>query len=128
MRPEQGDPAWLWDMIKLREQVMESIGDLTFDEFVNGRDRRDSIVHRLTVPGEAANRISDALQARYAEVPWREIVDQRNVLIHAYDQINFRRIWNVTRNELPMLIEQLKRNLSELDPDYPTLTGEPIED
>jgi uncharacterized protein with HEPN domain len=107
---------------------MESIGDLTFDEFVNGRDGRDSIVHRLTVLGEAANRISDALQARCAEVPWREIVDQRNVLIRAYDQIDFRRIWNVTRNELPMLIEQLKRILSELDPDYPTLTGEPIED
>ena len=83
------------------------------------------IVHRLTVLEEAANRISDALQARHAEVPWREIVDQRNVLIHAYDQINYRRIWNVSRNELPTLIVQLKWILSELDPDFPSRTGEP---
>jgi len=41
------------------------------------------------------------------EIPWRSIVDQRNVLVHAYDEIADERIWRLTRNEIPLLIERL---------------------
>jgi uncharacterized protein with HEPN domain len=35
------------------------------------------------------------------------IVDQRNVLIHAYDEIEDERIWGLAAQDIPRLIEQL---------------------
>jgi uncharacterized protein with HEPN domain len=35
-------------------------------------------------------------------------VDQRNVLIHAYDEVEDERIWRLAAQDIPQLIEQLE--------------------
>jgi uncharacterized protein with HEPN domain len=42
------------------------------------------IVHNLQIIGEAAINISRGLPARHSEVPWRQIVAMRNILVHDY--------------------------------------------
>lgn len=37
------------------------------------------------------------MQSRYAAIPWRDAVTMRNVLIHAYDQIDLQVLWNTVR-------------------------------
>jgi uncharacterized protein with HEPN domain len=57
----------------------------------------------------------DMLNAAQGElhpaIPWRPIVDQRNVLIHAYDEIEDERVWRLAAQDIPRLIEQLKELL-----------------
>ncbi len=43
-----------------------------------------AVLHELVIIGEAANKLSDDLKAQYPEIPWRDIVDFRNVLAHHY--------------------------------------------
>jgi uncharacterized protein with HEPN domain len=40
------------------------------------------------VIGEAANHISEKFQEEHLEIPWRNIVGQRNVLFQEYREIN----------------------------------------
>ena len=42
------------------------------------------MVHHLTIIGEACRSLPDDFQARYANIPWADIVGMRNILVHHY--------------------------------------------
>lgn len=70
-------------------------------------------VRLLEVIGEAAARIPEDLRACHDDVPWRDITDMRNRLIHGYDAINHDLVWDVLTLDLPSLIAQLETILSQ---------------
>jgi len=115
MLPEERDPARIWHMLDTARKAIQSLQRVSEDEFRTDIDARDLAVYRLQVIGEAANRVTDTVRQRHPEVPWREIVAKRNVLVHAYDRIDYQRVWDVIRRELPPLVEQLERILKQLD-------------
>lgn len=45
---------------------------------------RSAVMRELGVIGEAANALSDEFKSQRPEIPWRSIVDLRNVLTHHY--------------------------------------------
>jgi uncharacterized protein with HEPN domain len=45
----------------------------------------------------------------HPEIPWRQIIGQRNVLIHEYGEVKQERIWKTVRENIPQLIELLKQ-------------------
>lgn len=57
---------------------------------------------------EAARHVSPDFQAAHPEIPWRQIVGQRNVLAHDYGEIEPALIWNVVSRRLPELVERLE--------------------
>jgi uncharacterized protein with HEPN domain len=62
----------------------------------------------LEIIGEAAGRVSESFRDVHPEIPWRQIIGQRNVLIHEYGEIKHERIWKVVKENIPQLIEWLK--------------------
>ncbi len=74
----------------------------------------------LRIIGEAARRISEELKQEHPEIPWRKIIAQRNVLIHEYDDIDYREIWQVVTFHLPRLIDQIRPLIPPLPPDVET--------
>jgi uncharacterized protein with HEPN domain len=62
----------------------------------------------LEIIGEAAGRVSALFRNTHPEISWRQIIGQRNVLIHEYGEIKQERIWKVVRDNIPQLIELLK--------------------
>ena len=92
-------------------------------EMTRGRSRSDldtdrmlnlSLVRLMEVVGEASRRVPQDFRNRYPNVPWRETSDLRNRLIHAYDEVDFDTLWEVIRDEVPLLIEQLEAILDEV--------------
>jgi len=67
--------------------------------------------------GEAARRISEDLKQEHPEIPWRKIIAQRNVLIHEYDDIDYKEIWEVATFHLHKLIDQIKPLIPPLPPE-----------
>jgi uncharacterized protein with HEPN domain len=61
------------------------------------------IVHHITIIGEACRTLSDDFQARYANVPWADIVGMRNILVHHYFGIDTDAVWSVVERDLPEL-------------------------
>lgn len=91
-------------------------------EMTRGRSRADldtdrmlnlSLVRLMEVLGEASRRVPADFRSRYPNVPWRRTSDLRNRLIHAYDEINFDTLWEIIRDQVPPLIEQLEAILDE---------------
>ncbi|MBM3216704.1 DUF86 domain-containing protein [Candidatus Poribacteria bacterium] len=71
-----------------------------------------AVVRLLEVIGEAARRVPDELRRGFPRIPWQDISDLRNRLIHGYDMTNFDTMWTIIEDELPPLISELEAMLS----------------
>jgi uncharacterized protein with HEPN domain len=62
MRPEERDPAHLWDMIEAARAIVDFTKDLTLEEFLaagrGGEITRLAVERELEILGEAARRVS----------------------------------------------------------------------
>jgi uncharacterized protein with HEPN domain len=63
----------------------------------------------LEILGEAARRISDRVRLEHPEIPWHQIIAQRNVLAHEYGDIRHEMIWRVVSERIPELLTILER-------------------
>jgi len=98
----------LWDMLDAAGMVEQLSSGLDFSEYSKDRRTQLAVERSLEIIGEAAGRISASFQDSHPEIPWRQIIGQRNVLIHKYGEIKQERIWKVVRENIPQLIELLK--------------------
>ncbi|MBN1781405.1 DUF86 domain-containing protein [bacterium] len=72
------------------------------------------VLYHLQLLGEAVVRISTEITDRYPEIPWRQIIGMRNILVHDYFGIDADVVWNVVENDLP----ELKKNIGILIEQY----------
>lgn len=77
-------------------------GRRVFEEYVTNKTKRRAVERELEIIGEAINKllkINPIIEISFA----RQIVDLRNKVIHAYDNVNDIVIWSVIMNHLPNL-------------------------
>jgi len=109
MQPDQRDAAYLWDMLDAAQTVEQLSSGFDFTQYSNDRRTQLAIERALEIIGEAAGKVSTSFRNAHTEIQWRQIIGQRNVLIHEYGEIKQERIWKVVRENIPQLIELLKR-------------------
>jgi uncharacterized protein with HEPN domain len=67
-----------------------------------------ALTRAVEIIGEAAARVSPAIQLKHASIPWPQIIGLRNRLVHGYDAVDLDILWNIVQTDLPLLIEQLE--------------------
>jgi uncharacterized protein with HEPN domain len=86
--------------------------------FIQGRRRLDfesdqmllfAVVRAIEVLGEAAGKVSEDTRSACPEIPWPEITNMRNRLIHGYFDIDIDIVWNTASIEIPALLVDLRR-------------------
>lgn len=53
--------------------------------------------------GEGVAKIPIAVRQRFAEQPWRQIIDMRNFAAHQYDDLDPHRVWRTLTVDVPRL-------------------------
>jgi uncharacterized protein with HEPN domain len=56
---------------------------------------------------EAVTRLPDEVRDAHPEIPWRAIRTTRNIVAHAYDEVNDEYVWEALRTGVPELVEGL---------------------
>ena len=79
--------------------------------------RQDVIVRNLEIIGEATGRLSQELRAAHPDVPWRDVIAHRNVLIHDYRRLVQGLIWRVATEDLPTFASRVKAIAASIRPD-----------
>ena len=54
---------------------------------------QDAVIRCLEILGEATKRLSPQFRRLHPDVPWRAMAGMRDVLIHAYDQVDIEEVW-----------------------------------
>ena len=94
--------------------VIDFLQGKTYDEMKNDVMCYHAVVYNIMIIGEAANLLTKEFRAEHPEVPWREIVDMRNVLVHGYFTTSALFIWETYTKDLPPLRESITRYITEL--------------
>lgn len=100
-------------MLKSSRDAIEILGDLKPDEIAADMVRSRALVNCFTEIGEAASRLSEEARERVADVPWRQVVGMRNIIVHMYWGIDWGEIVSTVRSDLPRLIAGLEPAISE---------------
>jgi uncharacterized protein with HEPN domain len=69
----------------------------------------DAVLCNLEVIGEAVRNIPDNLRQQYAYIPWQRMIGLRNVVIHAYFNVDLNIIWQIIKVNLPTVKEDITK-------------------
>lgn len=66
------------------------------------------MVHHLQRIGEAAARLGREFHEAHPQVPWREMVAMRNLLVQEYFSVDLEEVWETAVRDLPLLKAQIQ--------------------
>lgn len=69
----------------------------------------------ILIIGEAAAKVSSEFQRNHPEVPWRNAIGMRNILVHGYFHVDLDVMVDVVERDAPALAAHASRLLQELE-------------
>ena len=87
-------------------------GRRIFEEFAESITKRRAIERELEIIGEATNKLLK-LNADVLLTAARKIVNLRNRVIHAYDEVDEIIIWKVIVKDIPVLLQEVQQLLAQ---------------
>ncbi|MEK7679998.1 MAG: DUF86 domain-containing protein, partial [Deltaproteobacteria bacterium] len=106
--PRKEDVIRLRHMLEAAKDVLGYVGRKTREDFLKDAQCQDAAIRRIEIIGEAASRLSPECLTAFPQIPWKNIINMRNRLIHAYYDINMNTVWSTAAEDLPPLIASLK--------------------
>lgn len=91
------------------------------------RKTQRAVERDLQIIGDAAHKLSKALQDQNPEIPWNDVYAARNVVVHYYFGVNQKVLWDIMQNDLEPLLKKVQELLAKEEPlkEEPTTTEEP---
>ncbi len=81
--------------------------DVTKDDFLQNETLKRAVVRSLEIIGEATKKIPADFKVRWGSIMWRNMAGMRDRLIHDYMGVNYSIVWDVVKNKIPQLYEQI---------------------
>ena len=99
----RSDNLYLSDVVEVADSIVRFMAGMDEARFVGDELVRSAVLHKLTVIGEAAARVSGELGQLYPGIPWADIIGFRNIAVHAYFSVDWRLVWNAVVSDAPAL-------------------------
>lgn len=94
-------------MLAYIEKVLNYTTGMTYLEFEKNDMVVEACVFNLSQLGELANKVDSEFQQKYSNVPWRQIYGLRNRIVHDYEGVNLKLVWEIIADDLPELKQML---------------------
>jgi uncharacterized protein with HEPN domain len=88
---------------------------IKFEEFIKNEILKRACSRSLEIIGEAVKNLSPDFKKRYKEIEWKKIAGLRDKMIHGYFGVNWDIVWDVIRNQIPKLKEQVGNILDKVE-------------
>jgi uncharacterized protein with HEPN domain len=112
MPPERNEAIYLQDILKAVSKIVGLTEGMDFKMFCKDERTIDSVLYNFTIIGEASRHVTKAIHHAYPEIPWIEMRDMRNLVVHEYFGVDLQIVWKTIRDDLPQLAEMLKSVLN----------------
>jgi uncharacterized protein with HEPN domain len=99
----------LRDARNFAQHALNTAGGLPPDVLAGAFQPQHAALFNLVVIGETLNKVSAEIKSAAPDLPWRATYTLRNLIVHAYWQIDLQNIARIIEAELEPLMEQLDR-------------------
>ena len=89
------------------ETVEKYTKNLSKKDFLASREKQDAIIRRIEIIGEAVKNLETEIKQTNLDIPWQDISDMRNKLIHEYFGVDLELVWEVVERDIPILKREL---------------------
>ena len=105
---------YLEDMLEFCNAVLAYTAGQDSRSLAADAMRLDATLRKLSLIGEAATRVPEAIRALAPGIAWRKIVATRNRMIHAYQDTEMSPLWSIVSSDVPALRLELQALLKRL--------------
>lgn len=108
------------DLFRLRHilSAMENVNlfmiDKSLDDLAKDAILYYAVVKNVEIIGEAAYKLSKEFIDSHPSTPWNLIIKMRHILVHGYYQVEADQLYEVYREDIPLLIPQIEGYIKEL--------------
>lgn len=102
------------DILTCIDHVESYTSKLSFDDFSANYMVVEACLYNIQIIGEAVNQLAEDVKEANPQVPWILIKGMRNRLIHEYFGTDLSLVWNVIKNDLSALKNELTNIKSDL--------------
>jgi uncharacterized protein with HEPN domain len=105
---------YLQDILDAMEKAQQFVKNLSYEEFTKDDKTVFAVVRALEIIGEATKNIPDDNRKNNPDIPWKDMVGMRDILIHAYFGVDMETVWlTVTKRitEIKPLIQKMLKKL-----------------
>lgn len=111
---------WLEDIRISCDFILKAVKDKSLDDYKSDLQLRYSIERSFEIAGEAIGRIARFDPDTAAHIGnYPRIISFRNVLIHGYDLVDHKIVWEVIHSHLPTLKKQVEELLKNAENELP---------
>jgi uncharacterized protein with HEPN domain len=96
-------------MIDAAKETLSFVSGKSKSNLINDRMLVLAIVKDIEIIGEAAGKVSKETRDAHNTIPWQDIIDMRNRLIHAYYDVDIDIVWNTINKDLSPLKATLEK-------------------
>ena len=95
-------------MLSHISRILAFCNGKNYDDFCANNMLFDAVVMNLLQIGEQARNLDDDFCKRRDDIPWHDIKNVRNRIVHGYDDIDMSIIWQIVTEDLPDLKQRLE--------------------
>ena len=111
---EKNNKVYLEDIVSAIKLILEEyIAGIDFDKFDKDKKTQDAVIRQIAIIGEAIGKLDKDFVSSYPELPTKEAVAMRNVLVHDYDWVDTKEVWKTIQKDLPELKNLVEKILKE---------------
>ncbi|MEA3317487.1 MAG: HepT-like ribonuclease domain-containing protein, partial [Bacteroidota bacterium] len=78
------------------------------NEFLENETLKRAVIRSLEIIGEATKKISADLKYQWNSISWKNMAGMRDRLIHDYMGVNYSIVWDVIKNKIPELYDEIE--------------------
>ncbi len=97
------------DMVSAIAKIQKYVSTVqNLEEFLANEMVVDAVTRNFEIIGEAADKMTAAIKAKYPDIPWRQMYGLRNFAVHDYHIIDPVILWEIARDNLPQNKDDLE--------------------
>ena len=112
------DVAYLQHILQCIRKIEEDVKGGR-DHFFVSHTTSDAVIRNLQVLAESTKRLSHDLKSAHPEIEWANIAGLRNVLVHAYFDVDLDVVWGIVKSDLPTLKRTVVAMLGQIESEAP---------
>ncbi len=82
--------------------------DMQMEQFLRDETLKRAVTRSLSIIGEATKKIPADVKYAWQSISWGEMAGMRDKLVHDYMGVNYYIVWDVAKNIIPELTNQIQ--------------------